>query len=144
MGQAGSVRLIELGAADFAALHHDAAGEFEDRVGLLRRSAGMPRVRNVFLRETDLPADEGVRAETVAGEVALGDVQGDLLTDLGVEVAAGRRAAEVKFPQVAQLQHIERVRFFHNSHNDYSLNYDLSSVFYEKSLRVRFGPAIQD
>ena len=37
-----------------------------------------------------------MRAQAVAAQVALGDSEGNLLADLGVEAAAGQRAAEVE------------------------------------------------
>ena len=113
VGQAGGACLLEVGVADFAALHHDAARELEDGVGLLGRGVGMTRVGDVFLREADFAADERVRAEAVAAQVALGDGKGDLLTDLGVETAAGKRAAEVEIALERggrRAQHAEEIR----------------------------------
>ncbi len=113
IGQASGPCPQEVGIADFTALHHDAAREFEDGVGLLGCGVGMTRVSDVFLGEADFAADERVRAEAVAAEVALSDGKGDLLTDLGVETAAGKRAAEVEIALErgwGRAEHAEKIR----------------------------------
>ena len=96
VGQAGGSRLLEISIVDFAALHHKAACQFEDGVDLLCRSSGMTRVSDIFLGQADLAADEGMCAQAVGAHVTLGDDEGDLLPDLGVQAPGGERVAKVE------------------------------------------------
>jgi hypothetical protein len=84
----------EVSVSEFAALDDDAAREFEDGVALCGRSVSTTRVLDVPFGESDLTANERVRAQTIVAEVALGDGDRDLLADLAVEAATGNRAAE--------------------------------------------------
>ncbi len=113
VGQTGCAHLLEVGVTDFAALHHNAARELEDRIGLISPGGGVAGVGDVLVCESDLAAEERVRAQAVAAQVALGDNERDLLADLGVEAAAAERAAEVEIALKRgrrRAEHAEEVR----------------------------------
>ncbi|MEA3164622.1 MAG: hypothetical protein QOE88_2440 [Verrucomicrobiota bacterium] len=113
VGQTRGVCLLYVGIADLAALHYDVARELEDCVGLLGSGGSVARVVDVLLCQADLTSQKGVRAQAVAAHVALGDGEGDLFADLGVEAATGERAAEVEVAlerSWRSAEHAEKVR----------------------------------
>jgi len=61
IGHAGGAGRLERNVADFAALHYDAAREFQNRVGLVRCSRGMARVGDVLVSEPGLATEQSVR-----------------------------------------------------------------------------------
>src|SRR6476646_635 len=63
VGQAEGTRLLEIGIVDFAALHYQAARQFEDGVGLLCRSSGKTRVSDIFLGGRRIIKKKRLRAE---------------------------------------------------------------------------------
>ena len=80
---------LKVGVADFAAPYYDAAREFQDGVDPTNRRSGVNRIGDVLFGKSDFLAGERVGTQAVAAQVALGDGEGDLLSDLDVEIAGG-------------------------------------------------------